>query len=172
MASTVTTFAVFTALLQRSVQLDANLDAPTKASIMTRLQNLPREQEVVLDQGKALSVTGNATENVVTRSIDISAVTGTSRVEYDPMQFFVPLRIDGTKGIGGFMPGHAGTSVRALVAQEDLSIQYKLASSDPWSDFDRSTVLDEVTWVQFAANVATQSAIGSVPAIHIHAEQV
>lgn len=174
MASTVTTFGVFKTLIQRSVELDANLDTATKAAIRTRLQNLPQEQEIVLDQSKASSVGGNVSENTTTRSINVAlgAPGSPNRVEFDAMSFFVPVRIEGTEGIGGFMPGHAGSSALPLVVQADITVQYRLASGDPWATFDRTTILDEVTWVQFAVVIAEQDANGSLPALHIHAEQV
>jgi hypothetical protein len=173
MASTVTTFAVFQTLLQRSVDLDPNLDSATKAAMKTRIQNLAREQEIVLGQPKASSTSGAVTENPTTQSIDVAiAALGTNRVEFDPIQFFVPVTVDGTKGVRGFMPGVAGTSVLPLVAQAGITLQYRLASGDPWSNFDRTTLLSEVTWIQFAANIADQVAASSLPDIHIHAEQV
>jgi len=171
--STVTTFAVFQALLSRSVDLDPNLDSATRASIKTRVQNLQREQEIVLDQSKALSVTGAVTENTVSKSLDAAiAALGTNRVEFDPISLFIPVTVDGTRGIKGFMPGHAGSSALPLIVQADITIRYRLAAGDPWSTFDRTTVLPEVTWIQFAVDIADQIATSSLPAIHIHAEQV
>lgn len=173
MASTVTTFAVFQTLLARSVDLDPNLDSATKSSMKTRVQNLVREQEIVLDQPKALSVTGAVTENASSKSLDVAiAALGTNRVEFDPIQLFIPVTVDGTRGIRGFMPGHAGTSVLPLVAQTGITVRYRLASGDPWATFDRTTLLPEVTWIQFAVDIADQVAASSLPAIHIHAEQV
>lgn len=173
MASTVTTFAVFQTLLQRSVDLDPNLDSATKAAMKTRIQNLVREQEIVLDQEKAQSVTGAVTENTTTKSLDVAiAALGTNRVEFDPIQFFVPVTVDGTRGIRGFLPGHAGTSVLPLVAQSGITLQYRLSSGAPWATFDRTTLLQEVTWIQFAAAIADQVVASSLPALHIHAEQV
>ena len=139
----------------------------------TRIQNLPREQEIVLDQSKAQSVTGAVTENTTTKSLDVAiAVLGTNRVEFDPIQLFVPVTVDGTRGIRGFLPGHAGTSALPLVAQSGITLQYRLAAGDPWATFDRTTLLPEVTWIQFAAAIADQVATSALPAIHVHAEQV
>lgn len=172
MASTVTTLAIFKTLMLRSVDLDPNLDASTKAAMKTRIQNIASEQEIVLDQPRVLSAQGNASENAAKRSIDVLLGAPASRVEFDPITYFVPVRVDGTHGVGGFLPGHAGASALPLVAQDEITLQYRLAASDPWADFDRSTVLPEVTWIQFAANIAQLLANSSVPAIHVHAEQV
>ncbi len=172
MASTVTTFAVFQTLLQRSIDLDANLDSATKAALKTRAQNLARQQDIVLDQPKALSASGNASELVADRAIIMAGVAGTGRVEFDPMTFTIPLRVTGTFGPRGFLMGTSGTSAVAQIVATALSLQYRTASADAWSNFDRSTVLDEVTWIQFAVDIGTQGAAASVPALHIHADQV
>lgn len=172
MASTVTTLAIFKTLMLRSVDLDPNLDTATKAAMKVRIQNIASEQEVVLDQSKVLSAQGNASEVPATRSIKVLLGAPVSRVEFDPITYFVPVRVDGTHGVRGFLPGHAGASALPLVAQADLSIQYRLASSDAWAAFDRNTVLPEVTWIQFAVDIAQQLADSAVPALHIHAEQI
>jgi hypothetical protein len=172
MASTVTTFAVFQTLLQRSVENDAYLDTATKAALRARIQFLAKEQEIVLDQAKTLSVSGSVTENVPNKALVVGTGAGPNRVEFDPMTMVVPRRVDGTHGIGGFLPGHAGTSVLALVPQDEISLQYRLGPSDAYQDFDRTTVLDEVTWIQFAADIDVQLANAALPAIHIHAEQL
>lgn len=172
--SPVATFGLFQSLLSRSVDLDPNLDSATKASMKTRVANLAREQEIVLDWSRSNSVSGNVSENAVSRSIDVA--TGSpatpNRVEFDAIQFFVPVNVDGTHGVRGFLPGHAGTSVATLVDQGDMTLQYRLAASDPWSTFDRTSLLRDVTWIQFACNIANQSGATTLPAIHIHAEQV
>lgn len=172
MPSTVTTFAVFQSLLQQSIDSNSYLDAATKAALKTRAANLPRQQDIVLDQSVALSVSGSVTEDVPNRTLAVDTGVGPNRVEFDPMIFVVPLRVNGTKGVRGFLPGHSGTSAVDQVVSADVSLQYRLASSDAYQNFDRSTVLDEVTWIQFAANVAVQTVASVLPAIHVHAEQV
>jgi hypothetical protein len=172
MPSPVTTFAVFQALLQQSIDSNSYLDSATKAALKTRAANLPRQQDIVLDQSRVLSVSGNVAEDVPNRAIVASVGATVSRVEFDPMMFLVPLRVDGTKGVRGFLPGHSGTSQSAQVDAADLSLQYRLASSDAFQNFDRSTLLDEVTWIQFAVNIASQAGTVAIPALHIHADQV
>jgi len=171
MASTVTTFAVFVTLLQRSIDLDPNLDTATKASLKTRAANLARQQDIVLDQSKLLSTSGQATEDVTNRAINIGS-PGVSGAEFDPMSFVIPIRVDGTKGVHGFLMGHAGTSSNPLVDQADITLKYRLASGDQYQKFDRNTVLDEVTWIQFSVDIVDPTALSSLPALHIHAEQV
>ncbi len=172
MPSTVTTFAVFRSLLTRSIDLDANLDSATKAAMKSRVAQLARQQDIVLDQAKALAASGNASESAADRTLLMSGVAGTGRVEFDPMTFTVPLRVTGTFGPRGFLMGTSGTSVVAQIVATALSLQYRTATGDAWSNFDRSTVLDEVTWIQFAVDISTQVAPVSVPALHIHADQV
>lgn len=174
MASTVTTFAIFKSLLTQSVAANPSLDAATRAAMNTRISELANEDRIVLDQPKVQSVGGNVSEDTANGSINVAlGVPGSpNRVEFDPLTYLVPVRVDGTKGIRGFLPGHAGTSVLPLVAQADISLQYRTSATAAWTNFDRTTVVDEVTWIQFAATIATQLANGSVPAINIHAEQV
>lgn len=173
MASTVTTFAVFQALLLRSIDQDAYLDTATKAALKTRVQNLVREDEIVLDYKSVQSTAGFVSTNPETKTVDVAVGSGgTNRIEFTPLQYLVPLQIKGTEGIGGFLPGHVGSSSNTPIVQSALTLQYRLASADSWASFDRNTVLDEVTWVQFAVKIADQVGIVSVPAIHIHAEQV
>lgn len=172
MPSTVTTFAVFQTLLQRSIDLDPNLDSATKAALKTRAQNLVRQSDVVLDQSMVQTLSGFVTSDSANRCLLVGVGAGPSRAEFSAVQLVVPIRIDGTKGVRGFLPGHPGTSVVALIDSADISLQYRLSSSEVWRNFDRNTVLDEVTWIQFAADFATQVGTVSVPQLHIHAEQV
>lgn len=171
MASTVTTFAVFQTLLQRSIDLDPNLDTATKASLKTRAANLARQQDIVLDQSKLLSTSGQATEDIPNGAINVGT-PGVSGVEFDPMTFVIPLRVDGTKGVRGFLPGHVGTSANPLVDTTDITLKYRLASGDQYQKFDRTTVLDEVTWIQFAVDIVDPGILSALPALHVHAEQV
>lgn len=172
MPSTVTNFAVTQSLLSQSIDSNSYLDAATKAALKTRVANLAKQQDIVLDQSKVLSTTGGCAENVPNRVVTVNTGAGPNRVEFDPMTFLVPLRVDGTKGVGGFLPGTIGTSQLPQVAAEDITLQFRLAASDAFQDFDKSTVLDEVTWIQFAANVAVQLALSALPVINVHAEQV
>lgn len=174
MSSPVATFGVFQALLSRSVDLDPNLDSATKASIKTRVAYLAREQEIVLTEAGGFSFQGNCVDDIANRAIKVilGAPSTPNRVEFDPMIFSVPLRIEGNGGVRGFMPGASGASALPQVVTADITLQYRLAAADPWSNWDRNSLLPEVTWIQFAANIEDQLADSALPDLHVHAEQI
>jgi hypothetical protein len=51
-------------------------------------------------------------------------------------------------------------------------MEYRLSSTDPWKSFDRNTVLEDVTSIQFAAAIADQAGAAALPGIVLIAQQV
>jgi hypothetical protein len=140
MASTVTTFGIFQSLLVNSVNNDSNLDAATKSSMLVRINELAREVGLVMDFSNVESFGGSVTIDELAKSIEVAVgATGTNRVVWDLMSFTVPLMISGTLTASGFLPGHVGASANGPVADADISMQYRLSTTDTWKTFDRST---------------------------------
>lgn len=173
MASAVTTFGIFQALLNRAVNADASLDSATRASMLVRIQDLARDVGVALDFSSVDSTGGLASVSEATRSIEVaSGVTGANRVEWEPLTFSVPVVISGGAGTRGFLAGHVGASANAAVDSADISMQYRTGASEAWKAFDRNTVVDGASWIQFAANIADQVAAKALPALNLVARQV
>lgn len=172
-ASTVTTFAIFRSLLTRAINEDESLDDATRASILTRLTDMARAVPIVLDHRSVASTGGFVTVDELLKSIEVgTGVSGANRVEWDAISFVVPVTIAGTLTNRGWLPGHKGNSVNPATADTDVTLQYRLTSADPWAVFDRSTVLEEVTSIQFAATVADQVADTALTGLVLVAQQV
>ncbi len=171
MASAVSTFGIFQSLLTSSVTNDTTLDAATKASMLTRINELARGIDLRLDISNVESVTGQAVKNEALNAIEIGT-PGTSRVEWNSMTFTVPVDIDGTAGEDGFLPGHGGDGADPLVTVADISLQYRLTAAGAWQAFRRTTLLKGVTFIQFAADVADPTLASVLPQINLVANQV
>lgn len=173
MPSAVTTFGIFQSLLTNSVNSDASLDPTTKASMLTRIAELAREAAVLLDFSNVESTVGQAAVAEATRSIEVvSGATGNNRVVWDLMTFTVPVTISGGLGTRGFLAGHVGASVNGPVVEADISLQYRLSSTDTWKAFDRNTILEDIITVQFAADIADQGSDAALPTLNLVARQV
>jgi len=173
MSSAVTTFGVFKGLLKDSVNKNSSLDAATKSSMLVRVEDLPRDERVVLNFDNVASLSGQVTVDDLAKSIEVAiGVTGNNRVEWDLMTFAVPVSIAGTLTADGFLPGNIGASANPPVAAADISMEYRLSSTDAWKTFDRNTVLEEVSSIQFAATIADQVASAALPGLVLIAQQV
>lgn len=169
----VTTFGIFQSLLTNAVNSDATLDASTKASMLTRINELARADLLLFDVNNVLSVQGNVSKSEATQSIEVAiGAGGTNRVEWAAKQFTVPIDIDGTLGTRGFLPGHVGQSANPAVAMTDVSLFYRTSSNGTWLPFTRSTLLRGVTYIQFAANIADQLAVAALPQVNVPVYQV
>jgi len=170
----VSTFEIFKTLLTNSVNADASLSSSTKASMVIRIADLARSYPLILNYENQDSVAGNVSVSEALKSILIaSGAPGTpNRVEFDLVNFSVPVRIDGTQGAIGALIGHGGTSLDPLVDTADITLQYRLTASGTWKAFNQTTLLDNVTSVQFAAAIADQGSAASLPELHIVAQQV
>ena len=172
MASTVTTFGVFQSLLTNSVNNDASLDSATKASMLVRLAELAREVGIVLDFSNKESVGGSVTVDDLAKSIEVAiGASGTNLVTWNLMTFSVPLMVSGTLSDAGFLLGNVGASVNGPVAAADIVLKYRMSSADAWKTFDRSTVLREVTSIQFAADIADQVGAVALPGLILVTQQ-
>lgn len=177
----VTTFDIFKSLLQTAVNEATSIDAATKASMTTRITELPKQEIVDLTFANVDSAFGFVTVDDTNKSIEVAIGTpGTNRVEWNEMTWQVPRQIRGTPGTdggagnGGFWLGEIGTSATpAKVAEADITLQYRLGSADAkWKNFDDTTVLDGVTAIIFGADIADQGGAAAVlQALHIFAEQ-
>jgi len=172
MTTAVTTFGVFKSLLTNSVSNDSSLDAATKASMLVRINDLPRDVRVVLDFSTVESFGGLVTVDDLAKSIEVAVgATGTNRIEWDLLIFAVPLAVSGTLTATGFLPGHVGASANAPVADADIAMEYRFSGTDVWKTFDRSTVLEGVTAIQFAAAIADQGGAAALPLLALIARQ-
>lgn len=179
--ASVTTFDIFKSLLQTAVNEATSIDSATKASMITRITELAKQEIIDLTFATVDSAFGFVTVDEVNKSIEIAVGTpGTNRVEWDEMTWQVPRQIRGTKGTdggagnGGFWLGEIGTSATAVkVPEADITVQYRLGASDGnWKNLDDTTVLDGVTAIIFAADIADQGGADAVlQALHIYAEQ-
>lgn len=170
--SAVTTFGVFKSLLTNAINNDSSLDAATRSSMLARINELPREVSIALGFDTAESVAGQVTVDDLAKSIEVaSGATGNNRVEWTLMTFAIPLTISGTLGARGFLPGNVGVSPNPRVADADISVEYRFSATDTFKTFDRSTVLKEVTSIQFAARIADQGSDASLPGLVFVTEQ-
>lgn len=170
--SAVTTFGVFKSLLTNAVSKDTSLDTATKASVLARINALPRGVGIKLDFSTVESFGGLVTVDDLAKSIEVaSGATGTNRVEWDLLTFSVPTTVSGTLTATGFLPGHVGASANPPVADADIAMEYRFSDTDNWKTFDRSTVLEGVTTIQFAAAIADQGGAVALPVISLIAQQ-
>lgn len=168
----VTTFEIFKNLLLNAVNGDSSLDTATRASMVTRVNELPREMILDLTVSNAESVQGSVSKEVANVALLVTTgSSGNNRVTWEEMEFPVPVQIDGTVGVKGFLPGHSGEATDPQVDVDDVSVQYRLGSSDDWKAFTRNTVLHGVSKIQFAADIADQGSESAMPNIHIRARQ-
>lgn len=173
MSSAVTTFGVSKSLLRDSVNKNASLDAATKSSMLARIEELPRDVRLLLNFDNAESFGGFVSVDSLAKSIEVAiGAGGNNRVVFELMDFTIPLTISGTLSARGFLPGNIGASANPEVAVADIALEYRLSATDPWKTFDRSTVLEEVTSIQFAAAIADQIAAAALPGLVLVAQQV
>lgn len=169
----VNSFGIFQSLLTNAVTNDATLDDATRASMLTRINEMVRYDHVLLDHSKVGSVQGNVSVVAADNSIAVaSGAVGNNRVEWDALQFTVPVDIDGGLGVRGFLSGHGGDGSDPLVDLADISLQYRTTASGSWRAFNRNSFLRSVTWVQFAADVADQGSDAILPQVNLLAFQL
>lgn len=170
--STVTTLAIFKQLLTKSVNADTTLDDTTRASMLARIDDMTEDVALLLDYSNAESVAGQVSIDALNRSTEVaSGATGNNRVIWNSMTFSVPVDISGGLGERGFLPGHVGSSGNLPVATADISLEYRFGTTDPWKKFDRYSLLEDVTTIQFAAAIADQVADAALPTLNLVAEQ-
>jgi hypothetical protein len=170
--SGVSTFAIFRQLLQQSVDGNSQLDSSTRASMTTYIAALSKEENVELTFADVESTGGSVTVDEALKAVQVATgVLGTNRVVFDEITWTVEHTVNGTKGEIGALVGHGGNSPDALIATADISLQYRLSSTGTWKAFDRQTVLNGVTTIQFAADIADQVADGTLPTLLIAASQ-
>lgn len=173
MASAVTTFGVFKGLLKAAVTKDTSLDAATKASMMARIEALPRDSRIVLDFATVESTGGNVSVDALAKSIEIAiGAGGNNRVTWARQTFDIPVNIGGTLSSMGALPGNVGASGSTPIDLADVGLEYRFSTSDPWKVFNRNTVLEEVSSIQFAAAIADQVAVVALPGLVLVAQQV
>lgn len=165
-----TTFEMFKQLLDESIQANTSLGTVMQAALRTRVGVLPRLEEVELTSRNVESSVGG----VVDEANDVITVpTGSgATIVFDLINFGTPCRIEGTQGAIGALIGHLGGGTNPAVADSDISLQYRASSSDTWKAYDRTTVIESVTTVQFQAIIAVQGADADLPQLHIVAEQL
>jgi len=172
MSSPVTTFGVFKSLLTQAVTNDGSLSSTVRASMLARLNELPREVSISLDFSTVESTGGFASVSQLTRSIEVAiGAGGGNRVTWGLLSFAVPLTIGGMLTAAGFLAGNTGASAKPTVDLADVALQYRFSATDTWKAFDRNTVLYGVTAIQFAAAIADQIAAVALPGLHVVAIQ-
>lgn len=145
----------------------------TKTYMNLRVDNLARYQVIELGQEAASTTTGQVTEDPANRVIDVLiGVTGNNRVEYDQLTFAVPVDIRADLAEKGFMLGSKGTGANPTIALADVSMQYRFGPTDPWKNLAQASALKEVTVIQFAVDIADQTADSALPALIVIAQQV
>jgi hypothetical protein len=173
MSSAVTTFGVFKSLLKSAVTKDTSIDATTRASMLARIEALPRGVNITLDFSSVESTGGNVSVDDLLKSIEVAiGAGGNNRVVWARMTFDIPVTIAGTPSVIGALPGNVGASSNAAVDLADVGLEYRFSTADAWKTFDRNTVLEEVTAIQFAAAIADQVAALALPKLVIPAQQV
>lgn len=170
--SGVSTFAIFQQLLQQSVNKNSSLDAATQASMTTYIAVLSKTVLAELTFANAESFSGAASIDEALKSIRVAtAALGTNRVEFEEIVWTVCHTVDGTKGEIGALIGHGGNSPDPLLATSDITMEYRLSSSDTWKAFDRQTLLTGITRIQFAVDIADQGSDATLPSLAVVAYQ-
>ena len=165
-----TTFSMFQQLLSESIDANSDLSDTFKAALKLRVTALPQYEPIALTSQNVDSTT-NATVNAATDSITI-ADTFAGEIEWDLITFDTPVRIEGTIGEIGALVGHDGQGTNTVVANADITLQYRLTASGTYVAFNRNTVLPEVTTIQFKAVIATQTGDHDMPQLHMLPEQL
>jgi hypothetical protein len=165
-----TTFSMFQQLLKDAIDADSSLSDTFKAALKLRVDALPKYEPIELTAGNVDSVV-NAVVSEATDSITVPSGSS-AEVEWDLITFATPVRIDGTIGGIGALLGHTGQGVNTAIAEADITLQYRLTASGTYVAFGRTTVLDNVSTIQFKALIATQVADGDLPQLHMLPEQL
>jgi len=165
-----TTFSMFVQLLKDSIDANDDLSDSMKVALKVRADALPRIQDVELTS-RNVSASSNATVDIPNDKITV-ADGDSGYVEFNLETFDTPVRIEGTIGTIGALLGHVGQGVNPAVAEADLVMKYRLATSDAWRAFGRNVVVDEATQVQFRVEIDTQTGDHDLPQIHVIAEQL
>lgn len=165
-----TTWELAKQQLTEAVEADADLSDVMKVALEARVDALPRTQLLKLSAANVLS----STDVTVSEANDAITVADgdTGFVIFNLETFDTPVRIDGTFGPGGALVGHVGQGSNARVADADITLSYRLASSGTFKAFRRNTVLDAVDTIQFRVDVATQTGNHDLPQLYLVAEQL
>jgi len=165
-----TTFSMMVQLLSESVDANTSLTDIMKASLKARLAVLPQYDPLEFTSRNVESSTG-ATVDEATDSITVaSGSSGT--IEWDGITFGTPMRIEGTDTEMGALVGNVGQGVNTPVVNADITLQYRDVASGTWRAFGRTVVVEETSFFQLRAVIATQGADADMPQLHIVAKQL
>jgi len=165
-----TNFDIFKRLLTEAVSADEDLSATQIAEINARVAALTETE--LLELG-SFNATGTIVD--VTRSEETDSLTvldgKAGSVIFALHSFDTPVRVLGVYGVTGALIGTVGGGANDPVAEADITIQYRLASSGDFRSFNRNVVLTGVEQIQFKVIVATQTLDHDVPKLWIVCEQ-
>ena len=166
-----TSFEVFKQLLAESVDSNANLSSTLKASLKVMVDGMPRQSLVLLEASNVDTAAGNVSFDPANDLMEVASGTPATpnRIEWNAVTFSVPHTLETAIGVGPIPAslGNVGGSTLSPVASSDLSMQYRLSTTDPWVAVTRTTILRDVTWIQFAVEIADQTANVAVPKLHL-----
>jgi hypothetical protein len=164
-----TTFSMFQQLLRNSINNDTSLEATLKTALLLRVDYLCRDEHHVMGAAQVNAISGGTVDEA-TDSITVPDATG-AEITYDLITFGTPVTISGTMATIGLLLGHIGQGTNPVVAEADISIQYRETDADTWKAFSRTVVLENISTVQFKATVATQTGDHDMPQLHVIPEQ-
>ena len=165
-----TTFSMFVELLKESIDANSSLTSLMKSALKARCDALPRQEMHDLTVDEVNSSTG-VTLDTVNGVITVPIGPG-GEVVFDLITFDTPVRITGSLGPFGALIGHTGQGTNPVINNADLTMKYRTSVSGSWRTFNRTTVVDELSTVQFGLDIAAQVAIADIPQLHIVAEQL
>jgi hypothetical protein len=160
---------MFQQLLKNALDSYTCLDAALKSALKLRVDYLSPTELISLEASGVESST-NVTVNSALDSI--TALDGlVGSVRFNMLTFPTPVRLDGTIGVIGALIGHIGQGTNPTVANADITISYRFATTDPWRPFNRMILVDNVTTIQFMLSIAAQTGDHDIPQLHIVANQ-
>lgn len=165
-----TTFSMMQQLLKDAVDASATLTDVLKTALKARVDALPKFEPHAMTAANVAASTG-AVVDESTNSIQWPIGPG-GTIDWDPITFATPVRIDGTIGAIGALVGHDGLGPNSPVATADITLQYRLTAAGAWLAFGQTIVVDETSFFQLRAAVAAQVADVDMPQLHIFAEQL
>jgi len=165
-----TTFSMMVQLLSESVDANTSLTDIMKTALKARLAVLPAFEPNEFTSGNVESSTG-ATIDQANDSITIAS-GDSATIEWDPITFGTPVRIEGADTEIGALVGNVGQGTNSPVANADITLQYRDVASGTWKAFGRTVRIDETSYFQLRALIATQGDDADLPQLHIIAEQL
>ena len=164
-----TTFSMFQQLLRNAINNDSTLESTLKAALLLRVDYLPRDEHHVMGASDVNAISGGTVDEVTDSILVPDAAT--AEITYDMITFGTPVTIRGTMAGIGLLLGHGGQGANPLVAEADITLQYRESESDAWKAFGRTVVLEDISTVQFKATVAVQTGDHDMPQLHVIPEQ-